>query len=54
MLNGTYESDKLFVVSSRAGISLQGVVLNGPAVPPIEGDTTGWKSNARLVITWSE
>ena len=54
MLNGTYESDKLYVVSSRAGISLQGVVLNGPAVPPIEGDTTGWKPNARLVITWSE
>ena len=54
MLNGTYESDKLYVVSSRAGVSLQGVVLNGPAVQPLEGDTTGWKPNARLVVTWSE
>ena len=54
MLNGTYESDKLYVVSSRAGISLQGVVLNGPAVQPLESDTTGWKPNARLVVTWSE
>ena len=54
MLNGTYESDKLYVVSSRAGVSLQGVVLNGPAVQPLDGDTTGWKPNARLVVTWSE
>ncbi|MBO75425.1 MAG: hypothetical protein CMD33_09150 [Flavobacteriales bacterium] len=54
MLNGTYESDKLYVVSSRAGVSLQGVMLNGPAVQPLEGDTTGWKPNARLVVTWSE
>ena len=54
MLNGTYESDKLYVVSSRAGISLQGVILNGPEVEPLAGDTTNWKPNARLVVTWSE
>jgi len=54
MLNGTYESDKLYVVSSRAGISLQGVVLNGPAVEPTANDTTAWKPNARIVVTWSE
>ena len=54
MLNGTYESDKLYVVSSRAGISLQGVVLNGPEVAPVANDTTGWKPNARIVVTWSE
>ena len=54
MLNGTYESDRLFVVSSRAGISLQGVILNGPDVEPAASDTTGWKPNARIVVTWSE
>ena len=54
MLNGTYESDKLYVVSSRAGISLQGVVLNGTEVEPATNDTTGWKPNARIVVTWSE
>ena len=54
MLNGTYQSDRLYVVSSRAGISLQGVVLNGPAVEPLEGDTTGWNPKARIVVTWSE
>ena len=54
MLNGTYESDKLYVVSSRAGISLQGVILNGPEVEPLAGDTTNWKPNARIVVTWSE
>jgi hypothetical protein len=54
MLNGTFSSDQLFVVASRAGISLQGVVLNGPEAEPIEGDSTGWKPNARLVLTWSE
>ncbi|MDA1336991.1 MAG: DUF4270 family protein [Bacteroidetes bacterium] len=54
MLNGTFSSDQLYVVASRAGISLQGVVLNGPESAPIEGDTTNWKPNARLVLTWSE
>ncbi len=54
MLNGTYESDKLYVVSSRAGISLQGVILNGPEVELLEGDTSAWKPNARIVVTWSE
>jgi hypothetical protein len=54
MLNGTYDSDKLYVVSSRAGISLQGVVLNGPEVETLTSDTTGWKPHARIVVTWSE
>jgi len=54
MLNGSFPSDKLYVVASRAGISLQGVVLNGPDVEPASSDTTGWKPNARIVVTWSE
>lgn len=54
MLNGTFPSDQLFIVASRAGISLQGVVLNGPEAVPSAGDTSAWKPNARLVLTWSE
>ena len=54
MLNGTFPSDKLYVVASRAGISLQGVVLNGPAAAPLASDTSGWTPNARIVVTWSE
>ena len=54
MLNGTFPSDKLYVVASRAGISLQGVVLNGPAAEPLASDTSGSTPNARIVVTWSE
>jgi len=54
MLNGSFPSDKLYVVASRAGISLQGVVLNGPDVEPASSDTSGWTPNARIVVTWSE
>ncbi len=54
MLNGSFPSDKLYVVSSRAGISLQGVVLNGPEFQGDEGDTTSLKPNARILVTWSE
>lgn len=54
MLNGTFPSDRLYVVSSRAGISLQGVVLNGTEAAVADGDTTASKANARIVVTWSE
>jgi hypothetical protein len=52
MLNGELESDFLHVVSSRAGISLQGVVIEGPAPNPM--DTTDLAPHARLVVTWSD
>lgn len=52
MLNGELESDFLHVVSSRAGISLQGVVMEGPAPNPT--DTTDLAPHARLVVTWSD
>lgn len=54
MLNGTFPSDRLHIVSSRAGISFQGVVLNGPDIEIADGDTTGMKRNARVEVTWSE
>ena len=54
MLNGSFPSDRLYVVASRAGISLQGVVLNGPEMQNEPGDTTSLKPNARILVTWSE
>ena len=50
MLNGELESDVLNVVASRAGISFQGVAMNGPSVA--SGDSI--PKNARLIVTWSD
>ena len=50
MLNGTLDSDLLYVVSSRAGISFQGVAIEGPLAQEVDSIPR----NARLVVTWSE
>lgn len=47
MLNGTREGDPLYLVSSRSGISFQGVKLNGPDA------SEATLRNARLVLTFS-
>lgn len=47
MLNGTREDAPLYLVSSRSGISFQGVKLNGPDA------TDHALRNARLVLTFS-
>ena len=50
MLNSELDSDLLHVVASRAGISLQGVAINGPSVA--SGDSI--PRHSRLVVTWSD
>lgn len=50
-LNGLLDSDELFIVSSRAGISFQGVHLTG--TQPVEGDTSAVPQHARVVLTFS-
>tara|TARA_B110000285_G_scaffold212889_1_gene256786 strand:- start:1137 stop:2459 length:1323 start_codon:yes stop_codon:yes gene_type:complete len=49
MLNGDSDSDVLNVVSSRAGISFQGIAIAGPTNP-----SDSLPRNARLVVTWSD
>lgn len=50
-LNGTLASDELFLVTSRGGISFQGVHLAG--TEPLEGDTAEVPQHARVVLTFS-
>ena len=51
MLNGTLTDRPLYLVSSRSGISFQGVEINGPAVHDPNGSLA--HRNARLVLTFS-
>ena len=50
MLNEELDSELLNVVSSRAGISFQGVAIEGPQ--SLSSDSIS--RNARLVVTWSD
>jgi hypothetical protein len=51
MLNGTMEGSPLYLVSSRSGISFQGVELNAPDLHAVDGPQA--YRNARLVLTFS-
>jgi hypothetical protein len=51
MLNGTLASDELYIVSSRAGVSFQGVQLCG--TESVAGDTATVPQRTRLVLTYS-
>ena len=50
MLNEELDSELLNVVSSRAGISFQGVAIQGPQ--RLSSDSI--PRNARIVVTWSD
>jgi hypothetical protein len=52
--DGTLISENLHVVASRGGVSLAGVLLNGPDAISNPTDTTGNNRAARIVVTWSE
>lgn len=50
MLNGELSSDLFHIVATRAGISFQGVALQGP----LENAEDSIPRNARIVLTWSD